>query len=115
VTDEIKPALTPERPLCEQLRAYFRDDPKHHTAERREALARDMIETVGTIIGRERTVVIANAALPGDSEYKITHADVDALKALVWIVQQNSTDRGIEPATRGFALAAKLAALLPPE
>lgn len=72
-----------------------------------------------------RTVAaLANAALPDDDPRKITRADVENLKQIVWELKQgvrdeppNNPDR-VGKYARGdaaFSLAAKLAALLPPE
>src|SRR5688572_10201737 len=63
-----------------------------------------------------RGIALANAALPDDSPYRITRADVGALRALFdelqgvwpgWPV--NGPDQTV------YRLADKLAALLPPE
>jgi len=111
--DEIKPALTPEPPLYEQLRAYFAADPGRHTAEWRNTLARDLIENTGTIIGREQTVVVAHSLLPDDSPYKITRADVASVTEGLRILGDTMIE--VDHYRRVETLAAKLAAILPPD
>jgi len=114
MTDEIAPALTPEPPLYEQLRAYFAADPGRHTAEWRNTLARDLIENTGTIIGREQTVVVAHSLLPADSPCKITRADIlDLESAASSLAREFGEDD--EDALAAARIAAKLAAILPPD
>lgn len=61
-------------------------------------------------------IAFANAALPDDSPYKITHADVALLREIQVDVNSVYTlELSDEEAIRLRQLAAKLAALLPPE
>lgn len=65
--------------------------------------------------GPKAILALANAALPDDSPYKFTRADVALLLELAECVEMEAGDdwRADGPPLR--RLAAKLAALLPPE
>ena len=111
MTDEIAPALTPE-----EWRIY--DRAVESAREKGDALiysVRPWIVNAGsTRESLPRAMTIANAALPDDSPYKITRSDLDKLDCAASALRHEygSDD---EDAADLDALAAKLAALLPPE
>jgi hypothetical protein len=59
-----------------------------------------------------RAMAYVNALLPADSPYKITREDVDIIRSVAMTFSPQMTDGRVY---RLLALAAKLAALLPPE
>ncbi len=63
--------------------------------------------------GLEQLIAVANAALPDDSPYKITRADVEELESVAAdaINAARWSERDVAPLR---AIAAKIAALLPP-
>lgn len=61
-----------------------------------------------------KIIAIANASLPDDSPYKITRADVGAIESTVDVLRREF-GQDDEDAEAMEIVAAKLAALLPPE
>lgn len=114
MSDEpLKPALPPA--YWERLSggiAYLRawDDHVHAVEHRKSGIPGARSVAVSAKNETEALLALANAALPDGSAYKITRADVQALREVISCLADigKYTD-DVEQ------LAAKLAALLPPE
>lgn len=108
MTDTIAPALTPEE---WNRRAALRDGTEIEAVEGGNLGLNAFDEAI--LIGAEEfpaVLALANASLPDDSPYKITREDVELVRDSV---NELFVQDRVGPGLR--ALAAKLAALLPPE
>ncbi len=94
MSDELKPALTPEQWRALAISGEWRLDGENLLSMRPPAIV--------------ACVAMANGALPADSPYKITRADVDALRSISDQAASEFHVYGLDD------LAAKLSALLPP-
>lgn len=110
MTDTIAPALTPER------WAYIKG--RDYPLRTRVGNACDEIDLA---LSEEGLIAVVNAALPSDSPYKITREDITLLRSAAGAVDSlhgevcsGACTCAAEEAALD-RLAAKLAALLPPE
>jgi len=126
MSDEIKSALAPGEWAKMMVRTEDSDWERISVAQSGNMVVMGMCQSTGDgdeymVIDRAafpQVAALSNAALPADSPYKITREDVDGLLAAAVALEAradkwNMLETGMREALR--ALAAKLAALLPPE
>ena len=121
MSEKIKPALTAEE------WSTLKDGYYVELSGCRIGIDTDGLDVRGRFMGEEATVprecapalmALANAALPDDDPRKITREDVAACRAFdfnFWGMESDSVEVRRADCERLQLLAAKLAALLPPE